>query len=410
MAYENMNYSYDAGIATSEVIGYHERRLLKNMLANLTWGMDVQMRPLPKGNGRKVQFRRMVPFKPSTRPLEEGVTKKGQKLRQTDMWITMKPYGEHVEFTDELDLYNIDNMHREINELLSRQARESLNILARDAKCAGTNVIYAGGRASRANLTAADKLDYDTIRKAVRTLEKNLAPKFSDGYYHANIDPDTKYDLMKDSMWIDPAKYQDKSMIAKNEIGIIAGVKFFETTIAKDYEQEDYLVYSSSTADTGVTTLTCHGISADRKTIYVHEVLNEYMARSLGAKLVTIGGEAAFIEYAVAGVADKGELHLRWPLSSSTTVTADTTTIGREAAGPSGVDIRATVIYGQDFCGGISLDGTGHNVRVIIKPLGSSGSDDPYDQRGTIAYKIRGVGYHILQDAFGVRIEHAVSA
>lgn len=408
MAYENMNYSYDAGIATSEVIGYHERRLLKNVLANLTWGMDVQMRPLPKGNGRKVQFRRMVPFKPSTRPLEEGVTKKGQKLRQTDMWITMKPYGEHVEYTDELDLYNIDNMHREINELLSRQAQESLNILARDAKCAGTNVIYAGGRAGRANLTASDKLDYDTIRKAVRTLEKNLAPKFSDGYYHANIDPDTKYDLMKDNMWIDVAKYQDKSMIAKNEIGIIAGVKFFETTIAKDYEQDDYLLYSSSTADEGLEELTCHGTNTDKTIVYVHEALNEYMARSMGARLVSIGGEAAFVEYAVAGAADAGYLKLRWPLTG--TVTADTTKITQEAAGPQGVNIRATVIYGQDFCGGISLDGTGHNVKVIIKPLGSSGSDDPYDQRGTIAYKIRGVGYHILQDAFGVRIEHAVSA
>ena len=409
MADENMNYSYDAGIATSEVIGYHERRLLRNVLANLTWGMDIQMRPLPKGNGRKVQFRRMVPFKPSTRPLEEGVTKKGQKLRQTDMWITMKPYGEHVEFTDELDLYNIDNMHREINELLSRQARESINILARDAKCAGTNVMYAGGRASRAALTAADTLNYDTIRKAVRTLEKNLAPKFSDGYYHANIDPDTKYDLMKDPMWIDPAKYQDKSMIAKNEIGIIAGVKFFETTIGKTYENEDdYLVYASSTADTGLEELTVHGYDAATKTVYVKEALNEYEARSLGARLVKIGNEPAFIEWAKAGAANAGELHLRWALA--TAPTADTTKITQEEEGPSGVNIRATVIYGQDFCGGISLDGTGHNIRVIIKPLGSSGSDDPYDQRGTIAYKIRGVGYHILQDAFGVRIEHAVSA
>jgi N4-gp56 family major capsid protein len=377
--------------------------------ANLTWGMDIQMRPLPKGNGRKVQFRRMVPFKPSTRPLEEGVTKKGQNLRQTDMWITMKPYGEHVEYTDELDLYNIDNMHREINELLSRQARESINILARDAKCAGTNVMYAGGRASRAALTASDKLTYDLVRKAVRTLEKNLAPKFSDGYYHANIDPDTKYDLMQDPMWIDPAKYQDKSMIAKNEIGILAGVKFFETTIGKTYENEDdYLVYASSTATTGLTELTVHGYDATTKTVYVKEALNEYEARSLGARLVKIGNEPAFIEWAKAGAANAGELHLRWALA--TAPTADTTKITQEEEGPSGVNIRATVIYGQDFCGGISLDGTGHNVRVIIKPLGSSGSDDPYDQRGTIAYKIKGVGYHILQDAFGVRIEHAVSA
>jgi len=167
-------------------------------------------------------------------------------------------------------------------------------------------------------------------------------------------------------------------------------------------------VYASSTADAGLEELTVHGYDAATKTVYVKEALNEYEARSLGARLVKIGNEPAFIEWAKAGAANAGELHLRWALA--TAPTADTTKITQEEEGPSGVNIRATVIYGQDFCGGISLDGTGHNIRVIIKPLGSSGSDDPYDQRGTIAYKIRGVGYHILQDAFGVRIEHAVSA
>lgn len=401
MAYENINRSYDAGIAPG-VTEYHERRLLKNYFPNATWARDVQLRPLPKGNGRRVQFRKMVPFQPSTRPLEEGVTKKGQKISQTEMWITMKPYGEHVEFTDELDLYHLDNLHREINDLLGEQAKQSLDLLARDAKCAGTNVMYAGGRTSRAALTADDKLTYDLVRRAVRTLEKNLCPKFSDGYYHANIDPDTKYDLMKDPMWIDVAKYQDKSQIEKNEIGIIAGVKFFETTVSKTYEAEDYLVYSSSTADTGIAELTVATWDANKLWLTVSETLNEYMARSLGARPVDINGQLCFIEYATTD-----GIKLRY---APATAPAAGHKITPEAAGPNGVSIRATVIYGRDFAGGISLAGNGHNVSVIIKPVGSSGSDDPYNQRGTIAYKIKGVGYHILQDAFGVRIEHAVSA
>jgi hypothetical protein len=243
----------------------------------------------------------------------------------------------------------------------------------------------------------------------VRNLENNLAPKFSDGYYHANIDPDTKFDLMKDPMWVDPAKYQDKSMIAKNEIGIIAGIKFFETTIGKAYDDTDpYLYYGSSTADTGYTELTVAAYDADKLTVTVAEALNHYAVRELGTKLVMIGNEPAFIEYATAGSAGTATLKLRWALQ--TEPTANTTKITPEASGPSGVAIRATVIYGQDFAGGISLGGNGDNVRIIVKPVGSSGSDDPYEQRGTIAYKIRGVGYHILQDAFGVRIEHAVSA
>ena len=47
---------------------------------------------------------------------------------------------------------------------------------------------------------------------------------------------------------------------------------------------------------------------------------------------------------------------------------------------------------------------------MIIKPVGSSGATDPLNQRGTVAWKVKGVAYTILQDDFGVRIEHAVSA
>ena len=421
MAYENINKSYDAGIAVGEVVGYHERRLLKNYLNELTWGRDMQMRPLPAGNGRKVQFRRMVPFKPSTRPLEEGVTKKGQKLRMTDMWVTIKPYGEHIEFTDEFDIYHLDNLHREMNDLLGRQARESMDILARDAKCGGTVVQYAGGRANRSALTAADTLNYQEIRKAVRTLELNNAPKFSDGYYHATVDPYTKYDLISDPMWVDIAKYQDKARVEKNEIGIIAGVKFFESNVAKDYTAESILCYKNGVDNTGivdpaysgdaaVTVLNVASYDADTKMVYITEAVNEYMARSLGARLLSIGGVNTFVEYAQPGAAGAGYLKVRYAPANAATVWVAGADIAPEVAGPQGVDIRATVIYGPDFAGGVSLDGSGHNVRVILKPLGSSGSDDPYNQRGTIAYKIKGVGYHILQDAFGVRIEHAVSA
>ena len=404
MAYENMNYSYDAGIAPG-IVDYHEKTLLKNVVPNLIWARDIQMRPLPRNNGRRVQFRRMVPFPASTRPLEEGVTKKGQKLRQTDLWVTIKPYGEHIEFTDELDLYHLDNLHLEANRLLSNQAKLSIDALARDAKCAGTNVMYAGGKTSRAAVTANDKLTYNDLKKAVRALENNNAPRFPDGYYHANIDPDTEFDLTADQMWIDVARYQDKRKVETGELGIMAGVKFFKTTEGKKYEAEDYLCYTDSTFETGVASLTVSAYDANKLTVTVSNTLNEYEARQLGGKMVLLGSELAYIEYADAATKT---LKLRW--APATAPTANTTTITPEGAGASGVDLRATVVYGADFAGGVSLEGSGHNVRIIIKPLGSSGSDDPYDQRGTIAYKIKGLAYTILQDSFGIRIEHSVSA
>ena len=78
--------------------------------------------------------------------------------------------------------------------------------------------------------------------------------------------------------------------------------------------------------------------------------------------------------------------------------------------GASNYTVHSTIIYGKDFAGCIELDGTGKNVQVIINPPGSAGSADPLNQRGTVAWKVKGFCVTILQDAFGVRVEHGATA
>jgi N4-gp56 family major capsid protein len=407
--YDNLNRSTDAGISAS-VVDYHEKGLLKWIKENTTWTRDMQMRPLPLHNGRRVQFRRFIPFEPTMKPLEEGVTKNGHKLRQTEMWATVKPYGEHVEITDELNLYNIDDMHREINKELSYSADITIDNLAMEAKCSGTNVQYAGAKTSRATLAAADILTPQDIKKAVRTLKNNHAQKFPDGYYHANVDPDTIFDLTASQQWIDVATYQDKRKFETGELGIMYGVKFFDGR-SKIYETGNYVAYSKSDDDTtGIASLTITAYDKTAQTVTIGAGFNEYVARQLVMHMFTIGGSGSgagqLIYVDKADVATK-TLHLRW---APATDLANGDTILPEAAGAAGVDVHAMVIYGQDYCGGVSLGGNGHNIRVIIKPVGSSGSNDPYDQRGTMAWKAKGLCYTVLQDAFAVRIEYAVSA
>lgn len=407
--YDNLNRSTDTGISPS-VVDYHEKGLLKWVKETTTWARDMQMRPLPEHNGRRVQFRRFVPFAPTMLPLEEGVTKNGHKLTQTEIWATVKPYGEHVEITDELNLYNIDDMHREINKELSYSAELTIDNLAMEAKCSGTNVQYAGGKTSRAGLVAASTLSAADIKKAVRTLKNNHAQKFADGYYHANVDPDTVYDLTNEQQWIDVATYQDKHMIETGELGILYGVKFFDAR-AKVYDAASYVAYTKSDDNTtGVASLTITAYNKAAQTVTIGAGFNEYVARQLVMHMYTIGGSGSgagqLIYIDKADVASK-TLHLRWAPAVDL---AANDTIVPEAAGAVGVDVHAMVIYGQEYCGGVSLGGNGHNIRVIIKPVGSSGSNDPYEQRGTMAWKAKGLCYTVLQDAFAVRIEYAVSA
>ena len=73
--------------------------------------------------------------------------------------------------------------------------------------------------------------------------------------------------------------------------------------------------------------------------------------------------------------------------------------------GDSGIDVYATLIMGMDAYGITRI--SGEAVKNIVKPLGAG--EDPLDQRATSGWKCTFVA-KILNDAFMVRLEHAVSS
>lgn len=75
--------------------------------------------------------------------------------------------------------------------------------------------------------------------------------------------------------------------------------------------------------------------------------------------------------------------------------------------GAAGIDVYGTIVFGSDAYGTTRI--SGEAVQNIVKPLGSAGAADPLDQRATSGWKATFVA-KILNDAFLVRIEHAVSA
>lgn len=76
-------------------------------------------------------------------------------------------------------------------------------------------------------------------------------------------------------------------------------------------------------------------------------------------------------------------------------------------AGAGSIDVYSTIIFGMDAYGTTRI--SGEAMKNIVKPLGSAGTADPLDQRATSGWKATFVA-KILNDAFLVRIEHAVTA
>jgi len=407
--FDHLNYTYSQGVSPS-VVQYYERTLLQNMQAELVHYRDAQKRTLPLNNGKTVNFRRFTPFPAITTPLAEGVTPAGQTLGMTAFTAMVKPYGGHVEITDELNLYMLDNMHAETARLLSDQAALSIDTLTRNPLNSGLNVQYANAKTSRAALSAADKLTYGEIKLAVRTLKRRNVKPFSDGFYHAIVHPDVVHDLTSDTMWVDVAKYQDKQKVERYELGCINKVKFFESTNAMVFEAQAAII-------PGVTSIVASAnFDATNRCLTTAATITADQARAMTGLMVNVQYTLSSTNYATPMCIERvdyaaGKIYFRWvPASTTNWTTTNTLTIVPYGGGASGAPVYSTLIYGADAFGTIELGGNGKNVEIIINEPGSSGALDPYAQRGTIAWKVKGFCSVILQDDFIVRIESGATA
>lgn len=218
---------------------YYDRKMLEHAKTQFVFANYAQTRSIPRNNGKTVQFRRWTLFTadPTTQTLTEGVTPTAQNLSMSAITATVKQYGAYVEVSDLLDLTAIDNVISDSSELLGEQLGNVLDMIVRDAMSATTNVQFAGGQSSDNNITATQKLTVEEIRKAVRTLKKNKARKFTrkggKPHYICIVDPDAVYDLQSDSLWQDVSKYSNAEQIYDGELGKMFGVVFIETTNAK---------------------------------------------------------------------------------------------------------------------------------------------------------------------------------
>ena len=79
-----------------------------------------------------------------------------------------------------------------------------------------------------------------------------------------------------------------------------------------------------------------------------------------------------------------------------------------ENAGASSADVASIIVLGQYAYGYTSWKGA--KPRVIVKPVGSAGTNDPLDQISTIGWKMDGFGVKMLQPEYAVRIECGFSA
>ena len=368
------------------------RHILKRAEVNLVHDQFGQKVKVPKGRTKVISWDRLSPLPKATTPLTEGITPKGSTLNITRITATPTQYGNYVSYTDQFDFFKHDPSPEvlKMNELLGRNAAETLDEITKETLAAGTNVLYAGGATTRATagvLTVAD------IRKTVNQLKRNKAKPFDDGYYVAIVHPDVVYDIQSDENWKKPHEYVDTKHIYKGEIGELYGVRFVETPDAKVFWGDKL------GGTTGYNELTVQKI--DGKKIYIMETLDSTQATACANQTIVVNGFHYTIASATAGSDGAAYLTISGNDNVDSSIEIDMKVYSDNGGGANASAIYGTLFIAKDAYGVTSPK---ENIENITKALGSAGSSDPLNTRGTMSWK----AYHackILEQLYMVRVE-----
>ncbi len=133
-------------------------------------------------------------------------------------------FGQGQEWNEGVQYTSFADLPKEIRNLNTLQAAEAIDTEVRDIVKAGTNVLYANGRATRPALQSTDYIDMNDIFDVVTNLRNSDAPEIS-GMYSALCSANVISELMKDSAFQSAIQFQ-KKYIFTGTIAELYGVNF----------------------------------------------------------------------------------------------------------------------------------------------------------------------------------------
>lgn len=218
----------------AEIKTYYVKELLKNAKPQLVYNQFGQKKPIPKGSGKTIEWRKFSKLAPATTPIVEGVVPNGSKRSVITKTATPLQYGDYIRHTDVLETTAFDPVITEDCKEQGVQAGKTIDVLTRDKLIAGTNVMYANGKISRATLTdvSADVITVNDIFKAVNRLQRMDVSPIEGGNYVAIVHPDIYTQIMLDDKWVDVNKYSNATNIFNGEVGKIGNCRFVATSQA----------------------------------------------------------------------------------------------------------------------------------------------------------------------------------
>lgn len=202
-----------------------------------------------KNKGRSIFWRRIHNLPPALAPLVEGVTPSGQRISYSDVPSYLQQYGDVVYITDVIADTHEDPILAEIRSNAAGAAAQTVELLTYSTLCSGTQVLYAGGASATARTEVSSGPTKGDIRRAVRTLQRNLTPKITkvisaspnvgtrpvEAGYYAVCHEDLENDLRNIPGFLLAVEYGNARNVLPEEFGSLEKVRFVTSQNAKPW-------------------------------------------------------------------------------------------------------------------------------------------------------------------------------
>lgn len=199
----------------------------------------------PQNSGKTMTWNRYTPLSAATGALTEATNPAATNISAATVSATVSEYGATDTISSLLYGTSIDRAAKEKSEVMAQNASETIDTLVRNELFTGATVQFAGSKAALTAIAASDVLSLVEVRKAVRTLKKNNANPYGDGYFLGKVGPDTSFDLMADTVWVNAHSYKDGNELYKGEVGKIQRVRFLEASANQKSESSTATVFSN---------------------------------------------------------------------------------------------------------------------------------------------------------------------
>ena len=365
------------------------------------------------GTSEKLILKRFGSWTPHTQVLKEGIPPRPDLTRSESIELGYTQFGRFAYFTDQIRTDVLVDFVAHYTKELSDLANRTLEKFAREKLLSAPARYFANAKTSMKDLVPGDLITVADLRLMVLKFGRMMINPM-DGFYNYICSPEFLYDLIEDAYIKDYMELNQSTfnLYTSGQPFPLFKVKYIETrldeNLAPDLDHPGEYMDASGvywlrmiSSDGAVVFSLKNGAAAgltvdnevdvtNTSNIANRATLKEYYYRDGSAIENRVYWK---INAAVARVLDTN-LQGVYTIKSDGTYEAGDASDVTEAIILDSVELPVNrgILSGMNGLVKVTVGGQG-SAEIIVKPLGSAGTNDPLNQLSSVGFKIRGVGF-----------------